>query len=336
MGKSGNSMSTWKRSRGPGEWSEQHAGYRVRVSEDPSQDDFWTSQIDSCRVQAACDADAAILKNLVAVKSSWSNRLEEKLSVAEPHSASVDLASIGQSPYDLLLQQSLKQRVSIEYFKASTILVCETVDKMAALLGSSAWASQEVAGEGGKFCFVDARNANNKPRPLRLKLVPDAAGFYKATFQCFVKFDFPPAPPAPPAPEPEDFNGWKVGAHSWHRCLGLSGDRGGEYLVEWKHEEPSWVTKEDFGRWSDRTVVFTLAGLGLRGLEGRQVEVFWSPSGCLHKGMITNLNRDVTFVIVYRDGDGDRRLNLLGGSTNTYMSNWGFEHVLYEWSCLPH
>ena len=31
------------------------------------------------------------------------------------------------------------------------------------------------------------RNANNKPRPLRLKLVPDAAGFYKATFQCFVK-----------------------------------------------------------------------------------------------------------------------------------------------------
>ena len=167
-----------------------------------------------------------------------------------------------------------------------------------------------------------------------------------------VQFDFPPAPPAPPAPEPEDFNGWKVGAHSWHRCLGLSGDRGGEYLVEWKHEEPSWVTKEDFGRWSDRTVVFTLAGLGLRGLEGRQVEVFWSPSGCLHKGAnaeamseidgvllagtITNLNRDGTFVIVYRDGDGDRRLNFLGGPTNTYMSNWGFEHVLYEWSCLPH
>jgi len=83
------------------------------------------------------------------------------------------------------------------------------------------------------------------------------------------------------------------------------------------------------------------------------VEIFWSSSGCLHKGAnaeamsevdgvllagaITNSNRDGTFVITYQDGDGDRRLNLLAiAGANTYTSNWGYEHELYEWSCLPH
>lgn len=102
-------MNRYKRGRGAGSWSAQHAGYRVRVSEDPLQDEFWTSEIDACRVQAAHDADATVSKSLAAAKGSWTLRLEEKLSVAEPHSASVDLASIGQSSYDLLLQQCLKQ-----------------------------------------------------------------------------------------------------------------------------------------------------------------------------------------------------------------------------------
>jgi len=326
-------MRTCKRSRGPGEWSEQHAGYRVRVSEDPSQDDFWTSQIDACRVQAAYDADAAILKNLVAVKRSWSNRLEEKLSVAEPHSASVDLASIGQSSYDLLLQQSLKQRVSIEYFKASTILVCETVDKMCALLGCDKWASQEVAGENGKFAFVNARNANNKPRPLRLKLVPDAAGLFKASFHCFVQFDFPPVAPLIPPVAPTDFNGWRIGAHPWRRCIGVSTDGDGEYLVEWTDEEPSWVTKEQWIQWSDRKVNFSIQGLGLKGLEGAEVEVFWN-SNKAHPGKIRNCNRDGTFKITYGDGDCDKRLDLLRLDERLCKSDWGYEHVVCEWSCI--
>jgi hypothetical protein len=39
----------------------------------------------------------------------------------------------------------------------STTLVSEALEPLLALLGSSAWASQEVNGEGGKFAFVDCR-----------------------------------------------------------------------------------------------------------------------------------------------------------------------------------
>ena len=89
----------------------------------------------------------------------------------------------------------------------STILASEALKPLLALLDSSAWASQGVAGEGGKFAFVDfaaevasilllssadcGSDTNNKPRPIRLKLVRDATGIYKASFHCFAKVPVP-------------------------------------------------------------------------------------------------------------------------------------------------
>merc|ERR1712166_338925 len=178
-----------------------------------------------------------------------------------------------------------------------------------------------------------ARNANNKPRPLRLKLVPDAAGLFKASFHCFVKFDFPPVAPLIPPVAPTDFNGWRIGAHPWRRCIGVSTDGGGEYLVEWTDEEPSWVTKEQWIQWSDRKVNFSIQGLGLEGLEGVEVEVFWN-SNKAHPGKIVNCNRDGTFKITYGDGDCDKRLDLLRLDERLYKSDWGYEHVVCEWSCI--
>ena len=95
----------------------------------------------------------------------------------------------------------LRSRVSIDD------LVSEALKPLLALLDSSAWASQEVDGEGGKFALVDfaaevasilllssadcGRDTNNKPRPIRLKLVRDATGIYKASFHCFAKVPVP-------------------------------------------------------------------------------------------------------------------------------------------------
>ena len=83
--------------------------YRVRVSGDPSDDEFWHSQVDACRVQAAHDADAVVLKTLDNTKTSWCLQLKKKLDIAESHSATISLASISSSCYDLLLQQCIQQ-----------------------------------------------------------------------------------------------------------------------------------------------------------------------------------------------------------------------------------
>jgi hypothetical protein len=145
-----------------------------------------------------------------------------------------------------------------------------------------------------------------------------------------------------------DFNGWRVGAHPWRRCIGVSTDGDGEYLVEWTRDEPSWVTKEQWTQWSDRQVNFSVQGLGLKALEGAEVEVFWNSTkahpGVLQAfavryllygaGKITHCNRDGTFGITYGDGDCDKRLDLLGLGKRLYKSDWHYEHVICEWSCI--
>lgn len=164
----------------------------------------------------------------------------------------------------------------------------------------------------------------------------------------FVQFDFPPVAPIIVPNVQADFNGWRIGAHPWRRCIGVSNDGDGEYLVEWTDDGPSWVTKEQWIQWSDREVNFSIQGLGLKGLEGAEVEVFWNSTkahpGVLKAfsarcslcgaGKITNCNRDGTFSITYGDGDCDKRLDLLRLNKRSYKSDWGYEHILGEWSCI--
>ena len=81
--------------------SRDRQAYRVKVTGDPSDDEFWHSQVDAWRVQAAHDV---VLETLNDTKTSWCLQLKKK-----SHSATISLASISSACYDLLLQQCLQQ-----------------------------------------------------------------------------------------------------------------------------------------------------------------------------------------------------------------------------------
>ena len=137
-------------------------------------------------------------------------------------------------------------------------------------------------------------------------------------------------------------------------CLGVTRHQSAtQYLVEWLRDKPSWVTAQEFRLHSNRTVSFTVKGLGIDSLAGRTVDVWWTDSThfdgafadplvvpdvlvtvCLFAdALISKRNRDGTFEVKYNDGDVDRRVDLLTPAGASYTSAWGYEHLVVEWSC---
>ena len=58
---------------------------------------------------------------------------------------------------------------------------------------------------------------------------------------------------------------------------------------------------------------------------------FFSSSSCREKH---ELQSGGTFSITYGDGDCDKRLDLLRLDKRLHKSDWCYEHVICEWSCI--
>ena len=97
-----------------------------------------------------------------------------------------------------------------------------------------------------------------------------------------------------------------------------------------------------------------MKGLEIDSLGGRTIDIWWTDSAhfdgvfadplvvpdaliivCLFADvLISKRNRDGTFDVKYKDGDVDRRVDLLTPAGASYISAWDYEHPVVEWSCL--
>ena len=102
--------------------------------------------------------------------------------------------------------------------------------------------------------------------------------------------------------------------------------------------------------YSNCTVSFTVKDLGVDSLAGRTVDVWWTDSTyfdgafadplvvpgaliivCLFAdALISKRNHDGAFKVKYKDGDVDKRVDLLTPAGASYISAWDYEHLVAE------